>query len=271
MPSNAQRQMIYAVSDATGQLAFSLAYAAGRQFPRQNAVILRRPHVASPERIDKIVQEAQVSGGLIVFTLVSDELRRHLARTAAESHVAAVDVMGPLLEAFTKFLHADPSDRPGLQYQLTAEYFRRNEALEFAVKHDDSLGLDTIHQADLILLGISRTSKTPLSIYLAYRGFKVANIPLIKGAPLPVEVREVDSKKLVGLTILADKLAQLRGSRLSKMGRRLADDYASLESIREELSAARKVFKELGNIPVVDVTSKAIEEVATEVLTVLGK
>lgn len=263
--------MIYAVSDATGQLAFSLAYAAGQQFPRQKAVIVRRPHIASSERIDKIVQEAQGSGGLIVFTLVSDELRRYLSRVAAESHVSAVDVMGPLLETFTKFLHADPSDRPGLQYQLTAEYFRRNEALEFAVKHDDSLGLDTLHQADMILLGISRTSKTPLSIYLAYRGFKVANVPIIQGAPLPLEVREVDGKKLVGLTIQADKLAQLRSSRLSKMGRQLADDYASLESIREELSAARKVFQELGNIPVVDVTGKAIEEVASEILSLLGK
>ncbi len=179
--------------------------------------------------------------------------------------------MGPLMEGFTKYFHAAPSDQPGLQYRLTADYLRRNEAVEFTVKHDDSLGLDTLGQADIILLGISRTSKTPLSIFLAFRGFKVANIAIVKDVALPDEVRLVDPKKLVGLTIKADKLVELRSSRLAKMGRSLSRRYANLEFIREELFYAQRTFAELGNTPVIDVTSKAIEEVATEVLTVLGK
>lgn len=259
------------MSDATGQLAFSLAFAAARQFAEKNTIILRRPRTASRERLDRVIQEAKENGGLIVFTLVSHDLRQYLLQAAAEAELTAIDVMGPLLESFTRFLHSDPSDRPGLQYQLTAEYYRRNEAVEFTVKHDDSLGLDTLNQADMILLGISRTSKTPLSIYLAYRGFKVANIPIVKGAPLPNEVREADSRKLIGLTILADKLAQLRSTRLSKLGGLLSDDYANLEFIRSELAYAQQTFMELGEIPIIDVTAKAIEEIASEVLTALGK
>lgn len=270
MPRNPQKYVIYAVSDATGELAHSLAFAAARQFEK-NTAILRRPRTRTRERIDKVIHEAHQGGGLIVFTLVSPELRNYLLQEAVRAKVNVVDVMGPLMENFAKYLHANPSDQPGMQYQLTADYFRRNEAVEFTVKHDDSLGLDTLAQADIILLGISRTSKTPLSIYLSYRGFKVANIPIVKGVEVPVEVREADVRKLVGLTISADKLAELRQSRLTRLGKSISEAYADLETVRQELSHAQRIFAGLGNIPVIDVTGKAIEEAATEILLVLGK
>jgi regulator of PEP synthase PpsR (kinase-PPPase family) len=185
--------------------------------------------------------------------------------------VVAVDIMGPVMDVFTAYLHSHPSDEPGMKYRLTNEYFRRQEAIEFTVKHDDGMGLDTLGQADIALLGISRTSKTPLSVYLAMRGHKVANIPLVREVPLPAELEQVDRNKMVGLSITAEKLVQLRETRLIKLGRPLSEEYANLDRVNEELAYARKVFESLGNLPVIDVTGKAIEEIATEVLLTLGK
>lgn len=266
-----QKLTLYAISDATGELAISVATAALRQFKQEGVAVLRRARTRTLERVAKIVREARDNGGLIVFTLVSQELREHLLRVAAEAQVPAVDVMGPVMQHLSQYFHKTPSDQPGLKYQITNEYFKRNEAIEFAVKHDDGLGLDTIDQAEIILLGISRTSKTPLSMYLAYRGYKAANVPIIRDVPIPHALRSADPKKVVGLTISPEKLVELRGTRLVKMGRPRSGDYANIDAIKQESSYAGRIFSELGNCPVIDVTSKAIEEVASEVLTVLGK
>ncbi len=264
------RLTIYAVSDATGELAISVATAALRQFRQENVAILRRGKIRTLDRVAKLVQEAKESGALVVFTLVSPELRAGLIDQAREQQVPAVDVMGPVMSLFESYLHAAPSDQPGLKYRITGDYFRRNDAIEFAVKHDDGQGLETIVQADIVLLGISRTSKTPLSIYLAYRGFKTANIPIIRDVPPPRILKSLDRRKLVGLTVAPEKLSELRGTRLAKLGLPRSETYANVEFIREELAFAHQLFADLGGVPVIDVTLKAIEEVATEVLTVLG-
>lgn len=261
---------IFAVSDATGELAISNATAALRQFRHEGVSVLRRAKIRSLDRVAKVVHEAAEVGGLIVFTLVSDELRTALRQQAADAKVPAVDVMGPLMETLSRYLEAAPSDQPGLKYQITGEYFRRNDAIEFAVKHDDGQGLETVNQADIVLLGISRTSKTPLSIYLAYRGFKAANIPLIRDVAPPRILRSLDPKKLVGLAVSPEKLSDLRAARLTKLGLPATESYANIDFIRQELTYAQELFQSLGKIPVIDVTAKAIEEVATEVLTVLG-
>ncbi len=261
---------IYAVSDATGELAISIATAALRQFGQDGVAVLRRARIRTMDRVMKVVREAADNQGMIVYTLVSHELRDALHRAAAEMKLPAVDIMGPLLDTFAKFFAASPSDQPGLKYQITTEYFRRNDAIEFSVKHDDGQGLETIDQADIILLGISRTSKTPLSIYLAYRGFKTANVPIIRGVSPPRELRSLNIRKLVGLTVSPDKLSDLRSARLSKLGLPPTESYANIDFIRQEISYAHDVFEGLGRLPVIDVTSKAIEEIATEVLTALG-
>ncbi len=266
-----EEKLIYAVSDATGELAIGAATAALRQFKQEGVAILRRARIRTPEKVAKVVKEARENGGFIVFTLVSHELREYLIRLASEAQLTAIDVMGPLMENLSQYFHKTPSDQPGLKYQFNSDYFRRNEAIEFAVKHDDGQGVETIDQAEIILLGISRTSKTPHAIYLAYRGFKVANIPIIREVPPPRALRSVDRGKIVGLTISPEKLVDLRGTRLSKLGLSRSDNYANIDSIRQELDFAGKVFAEMGNCPVIDVTAKAIEEVATEVLNVLGK
>lgn len=262
---------ILAVSDATGELAISVATAALRQFRQEGVAVLRRGRIRTPDRVAKVIREAGDLGGVIVFTFVSQELREYLLRLAKEADVTAVDVMGPVMENLSRYLQKTPSDQPGLKYQVNTDYFRRNEAIEFAVKHDDGLGLESLDQAEIVLVGISRTSKTPLSIYLAYRGFKTANIPIIRDVSIPQALRSVDSRKLVGLTIEPEKLVDLRGTRLARLGRPRSQDYANIDSIRQELLYAQRIFSELGKCPVIDVTTKATEEVASEVLTVLGK
>jgi regulator of PEP synthase PpsR (kinase-PPPase family) len=269
--NNPYTYQIYAVSDATGEMAMSVAFAAMRQFKLENVNIVRKAKVLDKGRIRQVIAEAKKNHGIIIYTLVSQELRKIFHEEAEQEGVVAIDIMGPVLSVFTTFFHATPSAEPGLKYRNTKDYYKRQESVEFTVKHDDGLGLDTLNQADIVLLGISRTSKTPLSIYLAYRGYKVANIPLIRDVPFPEELKQVDSSKLVGLTVSSQKLVQLRESRLMKLGRPLSEEYANINRVNEELEYCRSVYEQLGGITVIDVTDKAIEEIASEVLLVLGK
>lgn len=260
---------IFAVSDATGELAHSLAVSAAGQFKAHNTEIVRIPRLIRKERIGDIIDKAKVKQGVIIFTLASTELRQEMLRMAKENNVVAIDVMGPTLDVLANYFHELPSSEPGLQYKLTRNYFKRTEALEFTVKHDDGLGLDSLHLADVLLLGISRTSKTPLSIYLAYHGFRCANIPIVKGLPLPGAVTDMAPTKVVGLTIAPQKLATLRSSRLRKLGRPDTEAYGKIEYIREEIDYAQRIFRALDGIPVIDVTDKAIEETASDIMNLL--
>jgi len=269
--SNGYTYYIYAVSDATGEMAMNVAFAAMRQFKVENVNILRRAKITDTNRIRQVITESKKNHGIILHTLVSHELRKIFHEEAEKEGVVAIDIMGPVMDVLSTYFHATPSDEPGLKYRVTKDYFKRQEALEFTVKHDDGLGFDTLEAADIVLLGISRTSKTPLSIYLAYRGYKVANIPLIREVPLPAEIHKVDRSKLVGLLVSSQQLVQFRESRLMKLGRPLSEEYANINRVNEELEYCRSVYEQLGGIPVIDVTDKAIEEVASEVLMVLGK
>ena len=269
--NNTKKVNVYAVSDATGDLAFAATLAAARQFSDQNVVILRRSAVTTPEKIARVIMEVHENGGFIVFTLVSQSLREILTSHSKQTGVVAVDLTGPILDKLSEMLHAVPSDRPGLKYRFTPDYFKRNEAVEFTVKHDDGLGLESLHEADIILVGISRTSKTPLSIYLSYRGYKVANVPIVLGVKPPQQLFEVEASRIVGLTIAPKNVAEFRQIRLSKMGQKPHSSYADIETVRTEIGYAQKIFSRLGNCPVIDVTAKAIEEIASEILNVLSK
>lgn len=257
---------VYAVSDATGGLSQSLAIAAARQFPEINSKVVRRGKVTTSKQMNEVVKEVKDKQGVILFTMVSQHLRRDLLSEAKKEGVVAMDVMGPVLDMLSHYFHTLPSDEPGLQYKVTQDYYKRTEAVEFAVRHDDGLGLETITNADIILLGISRTSKTPLSIYLAFHGYRCANVPIVRGVPVPEKIFELDPKKLVGLIVSPEKLATVRSTRLKKMGRPDSEDYAQMEHIKQELHEAQAIFQKLGGIPIIDVTGKAIEEVAGEVI-----
>lgn len=261
---------IIALSDATAQLAMNIAYAAVRQFAQDKVTILRRSAMTTRERIHQTIDEAKEKQAIILFTLVSVDMRKELADYARKKNVIAIDLMGPVMDVFTTYFRQTPSDEPGLKYQMTSEYYQRTEAIDFTVKHDDGLGLSTLHDSQLVLLGVSRTSKTPLAIYLAHQGYRVANIPIVMGLPVPEELLTMDKTKLIALTISSEKLMQLRSVRLKKLGRPDTEDYAKLSFIRDELQYAAALYRTLGNIPTIDVTEKAIEEVASEIQRVLN-
>ncbi len=262
---------LYAVSDATGEMAMNIAFAALRQFKIDNVKIVRKAKVVDSNKIKQVVAEAKKNHGIVIHTFVSKELRSDFHHEAEKEGLVALDIMGPVLNVLTTYFHATPSDEPGLKYRVTKDYYKRQEAVDFTVKHDDAMGLDTLDQSDIVILGISRTSKTPLCIYMAYRGYKVANVPIIKDVPVPKELKQVDKSKMVCLTISPQKLVQLRESRLMKLGRPLSEEYANINRVNEELEYCRSYLDEIGDIPMIDVTDKAIEEIASEILLVLGK
>jgi len=261
---------VLVISDATGDLAYNLAVSAVGQFEGIDIKISRRGRVRSEQRIQDIVREAKKNQAVIVFTMVSEDLRRKVLAEAKKEEVAAMDIMGPTLDFLSHYFHKLPSAEPGLQYRLTRDYSKRTEAIEFTVRHDEGTGLDTLEQANIVLLGISRCAKTPLSIYLAYQGYLCANIPIVVGMPLPEEVKKIDPKKIIGLILDPEQLSLRRSMRLKTMGRSDSEEYANTESVRQELDYAQKLFAELGSVQVVDVTGKAIEEVAAEVIQSLG-
>ena len=259
---------ILALSDATGELANNLAISASKQFPKHQAQIVKVPKIYDKSELKKHVIRAKECQGVIVFTFVSNEMRQELLNLAQTHEVIAIDVLGPILGALSNYFHELPSPEPGLQYKLTQNYFKRTEAVEFTVKHDDGLGLDSVVNADVVLLGVSRTSKTPLSIFLAYQGYRCANIPIVKDLPVPKIIDQLDPKKMVGLTISPTKLAMIRGERLKKLGRPESEAYGHIEHVKEELQYTHKLYQRLG-ILVVDVTGKAIEEIASDVINTL--
>lgn len=259
---------IFAVSDATGEQAKKLVDQALLQFQSHDVRIFRIPKVNNENAINDCIRRARECQGIIAFTLVAPEMREMILDKAKKQGVVVIDILGPILGALSNYFHVLPSAEPGLQYKLTENYFKRTEAVEFTVKHDDGLGLDSIESADVVILGVSRTSKTPLSIFMAYHGYRCANVPLVNKIPLQKPLTQLDRKKLVGLTIAPQKLMMIRAERLKKLGRPENESYAQLENIREEISHANQIFRELG-LYVVDVTGKAIEETATDIITQL--
>jgi len=260
-----QNQHIFVVSDATGQTAEMVLQAALVQFQGAKVEIHRLGQIRTREQIAAVVREAARVKGFIVHTFVSEELRQAILSEGMHRDVATIDLLGPLLFRLEDLLKVPPLAKPGLFRQLREDYQRRIEVLEFAVKHDDGQNVKDLAQADIVLIGISRTSKTPLSIYLAGRGWKVANIPVILRMPLPEEVLRIEQEKIVGLTIKEERLLELRRARLARMEAGLDLAYADPGQIREELDYSRSLFRRFG-WPVIDVTNKAIEETASEIL-----
>lgn len=263
------KQKIYAFSDATGELVHQLIKDVIQQFPDIDFDITRIPKLDSKEKIEKCLAQASKEKAVVLFTLVSIELREFLAVEAERLGLLAIDVLGPTLDQFASLLEKSPAATPGIQYKMTQSYFKRTEAVEYSVKHDDGLGLDTLELTDILILGISRTSKTPLSIYLAYHGYRAANIPLVKGIPVPKVVEDIPNNKIVGLTIDPRKLSTIRTARLKKLGRPETESYASIAHIQEEVRYALNLFKQM-KVPVIDVTGRAIEETASEIIYLLN-
>jgi regulator of PEP synthase PpsR (kinase-PPPase family) len=219
--------------------------------------------------LSNILQQAASAGALVVFTLVRPELRQHFHEEANRLGVASVDVIGSLLYQIGQHLDAIPVNIPSAELPLSAEYFRRVEAVEFAVKSDDGKEPRNLRKADLVLCGVSRTSKTPLSTYLAGRGLKVANVPLVLGVEPPRELLELPGFRVIGLTIDVDQLLGIRKHRLQQLGMPADANYGLRDHVKAELEYAHAIFRSHPQWMVIDVTNCAIEETATIILEAL--
>ncbi len=269
------RQPIYVVSGGSGETAMRMVQAALTQFAKGegSALVRRFQNVRSKEDMDRVLQLAADKRAVIIHTTVSREMRFYLADRCAELRLTQVDLFGNLLDTLALYLRERPEERPGSFHAVGDKYFRRIEAIEFALKFDDGIDMAGLPDADIVLVGISRTSKTPLSMYLAMEGYKVLNVPLVPGVPPPPELDSIPQGRIVGLTIQPDRLQEIRAYRLKRLGATgTADTYSDLGRILEELVYADEVFKQHRRWPVLDVTGRSIEETAGLVLDrVFGK
>lgn len=261
---------IYAISDATGTTAEGVVRAALTQFIDPDVEIIRYGGVRSAARIHEIVTEAARVRGFIVHTLVSEELRLAMLTEGRAANVDTVDLMGPMLAHLSELLATKPRSVPGLFQPFDPAYQMRIDAINFTVRHDDGQNIDNLHEADIVLVGVSRTSKTPLSIYLAYRGWRVANVPLMLDVEPPQQLFTLPRKRAVGLIVKPERLAELRQTRAEQMGISIWG-YADLDYIRREVAYAYHIFERRRDWPLVDVTVKPIEEAASEIVSLLGK
>ena len=254
------------LSDSTGETAEKAVRAAMLQFPQSGVHIRLHTRVRTREAARPVLESAAKDGALVVFTVVSPELREFIHAQSYEMKVEAIDLIGSLIGKLAAFLERQPINMPSGMLPLTEEYFRRIEAVEFAVKSDDGKEPRNFKKADLVLCGVSRTSKTPLSTLLAQRGLKVANQPIVLGVRVPPELDEAPQDRVVGLTIEVDHLVEIRKARLRQLGMPPDAGYGLREQVKQELDYARQIFAHHPHWPVIDVTGRAIEETAVIIL-----
>ncbi|OIJ16705.1 phosphoenolpyruvate synthase regulatory protein [Anaerobacillus alkalilacustris] len=256
-----KRPIVYVISDSVGETAELVVKAAASQFNHSNIDIRRIPYVEDEETIEEVVTLAQEVNAIIAFTLVIPEKKQYLLELAEKAKVTTVDIMGPMINKLQDLTKKEPRYEPGLVHKLDEDYFRKVEAIEFAVKYDDGRDPRGIMRADVVLVGVSRTSKTPLSQYLAHKRLKVANVPLVPEVEPPSELFSISPKKCIGLTISPEKLNDIRAERLKALGLKAEANYANMERIRTELEYAEGIMNKIG-CPVINVSNKAVEETA---------
>nr|WP_040294064.1 pyruvate, water dikinase regulatory protein [Acetonema longum] len=262
--------VIYILSDSVGETGEVVVKAAASQFDSGKVDIRRVPYLRSSVEVEDAVLEAAEAKAAIVYTLVRPDLCQSLIHKADELGVPCVDVMGPVLDVLKRITHTVPKAEPGLMRKLDEAYFSRLEAIDFAVKYDDGKQTNGLVKADIIIIGVSRTSKTPLSMYLATRGFKTANIPLVPEVSPPEDLFKLPSSKIFGLTIQPSLLLEIRQERLKTMGLPTGSDYANPERILEELDYSTRIMRKLG-CPIIEVTNRAIEETAARIEEIFRK
>lgn len=267
---NAKGKNVYVCSDAVGETAEAVVKATIRQFTNSNVGVKRYSHIQTEEEIEQVVNEVKSNHSFIAYTLVQPELRAKMQQDAIKKDVRAVDVMGPMMQAYIDTFNDNPKPEPGQRQVLDDEYFRRIEAVEFAVKYDDGKDVRGLLLADVVLIGVSRTSKTPLSIFLAHKGIKTANLPILPDMEPPEELFRPANRMIIGLTINPDQLLRIRTERLKTLGLPAHSKYASLEQIEKELDTAAKWMKRL-ECPVLNVSDKSIEETAGVIMDLLAE
>jgi regulator of PEP synthase PpsR (kinase-PPPase family) len=261
---------VHLVSDATGETLNAIARAALAQF--EGVVVNEHFYalVRSPRQLQRAIEHIQAEPGLVFFTLVNPELRQELLKACNTLSVPTYDVLGPPIAAMSQFLGGvAETHRPGGQHDVDQKYLQRIEALNFTIAHDDGQSLDTIGDAQVILTGASRTSKTPTCVYLAMRGIAAANVPLVPSMPMPVELAAVKKPLIVGLWASPDRLIQVRRNRLTTMGESRDTDYVDVEAVRSEVTNTRRLFEQ-NDWPAIDVSRRSVEETAAAVINLLA-
>lgn len=258
---------LHLVSDSTGETLQAYAQAVCAQFEEARPIHHIHPLIRAPRQLDRVIQSIEDRPGLVLYTLMKEEMRAELEGACLRLGLPHLSVLDPALAMMARYLGIESSHRTGRQHELDERYFDRIEALNYTLAHDDGQNVAGFHQADVVLLGVSRTSKTPTCLYLAHRGYKAANMPLVTGVPLAPEIEALDGAGgplVVGLIASPERIVQVRRNRLLALNERTETDYVDAERVREEMVEARKLFLMKG-WPMIDVSRRAIEETAAAI------
>ncbi|MGA2815618.1 MAG: pyruvate, water dikinase regulatory protein [Xanthobacteraceae bacterium] len=271
MTSSAGYFQLHLISDSTGETLITVARAATAQYARVMPVEHVHPLVRTQKQLDRVLAEVEATPGIVLYTLLQENLATKLEEKCRELGLPCLSILGPVLHLFQSYLGAESTHKVGAQHTLNAEYFRRIDALNYTMMHDDGQQADDLEEADVLLIGVSRTSKTPTSIYLANRGVKTANIPLVPGVTLPPGIERLKRPLVVGLYATPERIVQIRQNRLLGLKAHRDDDkYIDQQSVAEEISASRRLCAR-HDWPVIDVTRRSIEETAAAVLALLAE
>ncbi|WP_296711057.1 pyruvate, water dikinase regulatory protein [Rhodoblastus sp.] len=256
---------LHLVSDSTGETLIAVSRAAAAQYQGIASIEHIYPLIRNHEQLERVIAGIQSSPGIVLFTLVDSELAERLEKACADAGSPALSVLAPILGLFQSYLGPASAPRPGAQHVLNSEYFKRIEALNYTMMHDDGQMAEDLESADVVLLGVSRTSKTPTSIYLANRGVKTANIPLVPGVPLPSVMENVRKPLVIGLFASPERIVQIRQNRLLALNATQDSSYVDRSSVADEISRSRRLFSERG-WPTIDVSRRSIEETAAAIM-----
>lgn len=261
---------VHLVSDSTGETLNAMARAVCARF--ENVLPIEHIYalVRSPRQLERALTDIEEAPGVVIHTIVDDQLRTALEEGVRRLDMPCIAALDPLVSSLQRYLGASISRRVGVQHALDNDYFNRMDALNYAIGHDDGQGGQDLEQADVVLVGVSRTSKTPTCIYLAHRGIRAANVPLVPHRPPPERLFELKSALVVGLTISPDRLIQIRRNRLLSLKEDRDSTYIDIEAVREETVKARRLYERHG-WPVIDVTRRSVEETAAAVMNLLSK
>jgi hypothetical protein len=272
MSTTASYFHLHMVSDATGETLITVARAAAAQYAKVSPVEHVYPLVRNGKQLDRVLAEIEESPGIVLYTLLEDELVARLEQKCRDLGLPCLSILGPVLQLFQSYLGSETTHRVGAQHVLNAEYFKRIDALNFTMLHDDGQNVDGLESADVVLVGVSRTSKTPTSIYLANRGVKTGNIPLIPGIPPPPQMEQLRHPLVVGLYASPERIVQIRQNRLLGLKAPHHDDdqYVDREAVAAEVAFSRRLCAR-NNWPLIDVTRRSIEETAAAVMKLLAE
>jgi len=259
---------LHLISDSTGETLVSMARAVLSQFENVEAKEFIWPLTRNQTQIEKAKESIAKNPGIVMYTILQDDLIEDLKKYCYDLQLPCIPALSPIIAAFSSYLGMNINNVIGRQHSLDKNYFSRVEAINYTMTHDDGQSTWDLYEADIVLVGVSRTSKTPTSIYLSCRGYKTANIPFVSIETIPNTIFDLKKPLIVGLMINPEKLIQIRQSRLTSLGQEIATDYINLELVKNEVDEARKLFAKL-NCPIIDVTKKSVEETAARIIQLL--